>query len=69
NDEPIFILRARDNHALATLQAYLEYCGDAKCSGEHIEGICQAIKRFMDFAQVQNAQMKQPGAPAAETEF
>lgn len=67
--EPLFVLRARDNHAQAALQAYLEFCGDAKCSAEHIAGICEAIQRFMNFAQVQNAEMKQPGAPAVAAEF
>ncbi len=59
-DEPLFLLRARDGHAYATLYHYLCLCrGD--CNDLHLHGIEQTIRKFIDFANAHPERMKQPG--------
>jgi len=61
DDEPIFILRGRDQAAKATLETYLELCEDAHTSLEHREGVVDAIRRFLKFDQENYTAMKKPG--------
>ena len=55
-DEPVFVLRAIDVHALKTLKIYHVLCNDADHQ-EHIEG---RIQDFANFAQINPDRMKEP---------
>lgn len=55
-NEPVFILRARDHHAIATLRRYLDLVHDA----EHQIAVGKVIRRFMEFADRNPALMKEP---------
>jgi hypothetical protein len=59
-DEPLFLLRARDRHAYDTLMHYLHLC-EGDCNDLHLEGIKQRIRKFTDFASAHPERMKQPG--------
>lgn len=61
-DEPLFLLRARDLHALATLHYYDAVCRQAGCTAEHLEGIERAKARFEAFRNQHTDRMKQPGS-------
>jgi hypothetical protein len=58
-DEPLFLLRARDSHAYDTLMHYLRL--NAGGDDLHQEGIMQVIRRFIAFATDHPERMKQPG--------
>ena len=60
DDEPLFLLRARDNNAYDTLMHYLALCGDT-CNDLHLEGIKQTIREFIAFNNDHPERMKQPG--------
>lgn len=60
-DEPVFLFRARDKFALATLQYYCERCAIDGCTDEHMEGIHEAAEAFAEFAEKHPERMKQPG--------
>lgn len=60
-DEPVFILRARDRNAVDLLAVYRELCAQDKCNDYQMTGIEGAIARFMDFAERHPEKMKQPG--------
>jgi len=55
-DEPVFILRGKDCHAIEALNQYRDLC----LSDEHIEAIEQRIKGFEDFAAKNPGRMKEP---------
>lgn len=40
--EPVFILRARDNHSLAAIAFYAEVCRDSGSPDDHIAGVSAA---------------------------
>ena len=59
DDEPIFILRARDVHAVKVLKAYYrELPFSAK--GDHATAVKLRIEQFQDFAGANPARMKEP---------
>lgn len=60
DDEPLFILRARDHHALAAIHAYQEAC-ESECNDLHMSGIQQVREKFCQFAANHPERMKQPG--------
>lgn len=60
-DEPIFILRARDRVALGGIHEYLQACIDDGCTEYHIEGILSAYSAFAKFQLEHPDRMKQPG--------
>jgi len=60
-DEPLFLLRARDRNAVATLEAYRVLCKESGCNNLHIKGVEQTIRKFQDFADAHPTAMKQPG--------
>ncbi len=60
-DEPLFLLRARDNNALSMLYAYLEICTHAGCNDLHAAGIRQVISEFERFQSDHPERMKEPG--------
>lgn len=61
DDEPIFILRAKDYLATAALQAYLDQIEDP----EHAAAVQKRIDAFDDFAEAHPERMKQPDTAAA----
>jgi hypothetical protein len=50
-DEPIFVLRAQDGAALATLHEYYDACKELDCEQPHLDGIRAAIDRFSEWQQ------------------
>lgn len=59
-DEPLFMLRARDHNALAAIDAYQSAC-EAECNDLHMAGIQQVREKFCRFAAEHSERMKQPG--------
>ncbi len=55
-DEPIFIIRAQDIHAVPTLRTYLGLCTGV----EHKLMVKGRIKYFEDFAEANPDRMKEP---------
>lgn len=55
-DEPVFILRGKDIHAVKTLQSYLSLCGNP----EHKLAIESRIGEFESFAAQNPGRMKEP---------
>jgi len=60
-DEPLFLLRARDQLAVLLLNEYLEMAVINGCDATHITAIEITIQRFQDFAHLHPERMKQPG--------
>lgn len=60
-DEPLFLLRGRDNLALDALLEYRQTCIEAGCTEYQIEGINNRIHAFEKFAIEHSERMKQPG--------
>lgn len=63
-DEPVFILRARDVHAVYAMQCYLEVC---KVDG-HKSVVRQRIGDFADFAITHPDRMREPGSMRVKAE-
>jgi hypothetical protein len=61
-DEPLFLLRARDENAVTALAAYRERCAAAGCSFEQLEGIQERIREFIQFRETHPERMKEPGS-------
>jgi hypothetical protein len=61
DDEPLFLLRARDQLALMCLQDYLFSCESKHCKPSHLAGIREMIAKFARFAADHTDRMKQPG--------
>ncbi len=60
-DEPVFLLRAQDVNALATLQDYYGYVGHAKNSDPAImEGVKRQIGRFINWRKRHTDFVKEP---------
>src|ERR1700723_1133513 len=59
-DEPLFLLRGRDHHALEAIQAYRSICAN-DCNELHLDGISQAANKFAEFRIDHPERMKQPG--------
>ena len=59
-DEPVFLLRARDELALSALFAYRRRCKDAKCTRYQIQEIERLIQRFQTYVHTHPEAMKQP---------
>jgi hypothetical protein len=59
-DEPLFLLRGRDHHALEAIQAYRSICAP-DCNSLHMEGINQTANKFALFRVEHPERMKQPG--------
>lgn len=60
-EEPIFILRGRDNRALPLLKTYYESCRTAGCNSWQLTGIEKAIDAFRSFSKDHSGRMKEPG--------
>lgn len=72
-DEPLFLLRGRDQNAIAALSRYYIACARDHCcdeiiceqcaeSGLHLAGIAKVIAAFVLFSQEHPERMKQPGS-------
>jgi hypothetical protein len=59
-DEPLFLLRARDHHAISVLGTYY-YHASKDCNDLHLAGIRQVIGKFEKFKTEHPERMKQPG--------
>ncbi len=60
-DEPIFILRARDCLAFPTLQHYQQLSATDGCNAYHMDGIDRALISFMQWSNANPEKLKQPG--------
>ena len=59
DDEPLFILRARDVNAVATLKEYLRLACRS-CDTDHTRAICKRISDFDKFKKEYPDRMKIP---------
>ena len=62
DDEPLFLLRARDRDALNALSAYRNSCRESGCSEEQNTGIAERIGEFIRFRETHPERMKEPGS-------
>ena len=60
-DEPLFLLRARDQFSLEVLKSYLKICKAHKCTSYHIKGIIRTMDEFGKFKREHPERIKQPG--------
>jgi hypothetical protein len=60
-DEPIFILRARDRLAYERLLEYQKAALLDGCTQYHLDGVAEAIEWFQKFRTMHPDRMKQPG--------
>src|ERR1035438_7968460 len=60
DDEPLFLLRARDWYALAAINAYQNATYE-DCNDLHKAGIQQVREKFCQFQAAHPERMKQPG--------
>jgi len=61
-DEPLFLFRARDKHALDTLLHYRQLCLVDGCTDYQMAGINERIAEFRLFRDMRPTSMKQPGS-------
>jgi hypothetical protein len=61
-DEPMFLLRARDIHALGTLLYYERLCAAGSCDHNHMQGLAAIVSAFRQFAREHPDRMKDPGS-------
>lgn len=64
-DEPCFLIRARDYLALPLLRHYRELCVDDGCTEFQIAGNDAAIAEFERFSMEHRERLKQPGMTTA----
>jgi len=62
DDEPVFILRARDRHAFGLLQRYAGLAKDEK----HREAVFVRIVQFKNWAEMHPDRMKEPDSQQDE---
>lgn len=61
DDEPVFLLRARDRLAMRLLAYYATLSRADSCTEYHLRGINGAIIAFDEFRSAHPERMKQPG--------
>jgi hypothetical protein len=61
-DEPLFLLRARDMLAIPLLRAYNSLAVRAGCNSLHFAGCLQLLRKFTAFAALKPERMKMPGS-------
>ena len=59
-DEPLFLLRARDRLAIPLLEIYNQLSKVDGCNDYHFAALDQTIARFAQFARLNPGRMKQP---------
>jgi hypothetical protein len=62
DDEPLFLFRARDNLATTALSYYARRCEDDGCTYSQVEGVRDALSKFLAFKRQHPDKMKQPGS-------
>jgi len=67
DDEPVFVLRARDWLSLVTLREYVTLCEEDGCSQAHLQRVRAAIVQFMRWSRQHPELLKRPGEPAPTT--
>ena len=60
-DEPLFLLRARDRLALPLLQIYQQLCLDDDCTDFQMVLVGRVLNDFVSFKNAHPERMKQPG--------
>lgn len=60
-DEPLFLLRARDHLATALLATYEAMCKNDGCTDYQLNGVCAVLEAFREFREQHPERMKQPG--------
>ena len=60
-DEPLFLIRARDHLALDLLHHYIRISEADGCTDYHLEGTRRALRAFAEFKARHPGRMKQPG--------
>lgn len=60
DDEPIFVLRARDSHAVATLSTYLCLVKASGDHGAHLNAVRMRLDQFEKFSRENKERMKLP---------
>lgn len=60
DDEPVFLIRARDRLAIRALYAYQALSANDHCNDYHFEHLNKDIKAFEQFAKDHPERMKQP---------
>jgi len=60
-DEPLFLLRAKDRLAVDALLSYREICRRDGCTDYQLNGVTDIIEAFQRFAAEHPDRMKQPG--------
>ena len=60
DDEPLFLVRARDRLALPLLRMYLELSRADACNDYHFAKLNRTISDFAEFAKNHPERMKQP---------
>lgn len=59
-DEPLFLLRARDNLAVKLIEAYFALSYEAGCNEYHFKKLDTVLEEFVQFAKNHPERMKQP---------
>lgn len=60
DDEPVFIFRARDRHAIKALKYYANVCTD----DDHVAVVERRVDDFRAFRKMHPDRMKEPDSPA-----
>lgn len=59
-DEPVFLLRGRDEEALKVLEFYSELIAEHEDNGDHAEAVRRRIEDFYAFKETHPERMKRP---------
>lgn len=57
DDEPVILFRARDNHAIPTLLAYLDMVADP----HHRQAVMDRLEEFSSYRAAHPERLKEPG--------
>lgn len=60
DDEPVFVLRARDVLAIALLASYYDLSMEQGCNSYHMDMLRRTTEAFVQFASDHPERMKQP---------
>jgi hypothetical protein len=60
NNEPVFVLRAKDKHSVCAMWSYLEACAHNGASQEHCLGVAFAIRDFQEWQKANLQLVKTP---------
>ena len=60
NNEPVFVLRAKDQCSILTLLRYEEACKNIGCDRSHVDGIVNILNDFAYWRENHPEQVKIP---------